>query len=422
MVCRCNINVPYGMIPLESLVFALAEVMDSGPNNPLVAHQLKVSYICRILGRELGFKGKDLEDITIAGALHDIGIITFSDKLKVLKEDEEALSRHTTLGYHILKNFSYFANIAKPILYHHTPWNILKRETSYDTAIKANIIYFADKVEVRTRKLQNILFHVPEIIGEFRDKKEAFAPEIIDAFLKVAEKDLFWERLEYFKKETEIAFQSYTTLIPDTELKHIARLFSILIDVKSPFTRIHSKGVAYISRWLGEEFGFKDKTLDHLEIAGYLHDIGKLVVPEHILNKPARLTPEEWAVMRVHPFSTFRTLEQIPHLTTITKWAAQHHERLDGRGYPARLTAKDLSLGSRIVAVADITTAILEDRPYRPGMTPEQAKQVLQDLSGTGIDESIGKMVIENIDYAKHLIQQAQEDREHIFEEIGLTF
>ncbi len=118
-----------------------------------------------------------------------------------------------------------------------------------------------------------------------------------------------------------------------------------------------------------------------LEIAAFLHDLGKLAIPSEILEKPGKLTTDEWQIMRTHVYYTYRVLEPIDALNVITSWGALHQERLNGTGYPFRYKADDLPLGSRIMAVADVFTGITEDRPYRKGMDKNEALAVLEDMA-----------------------------------------
>ena len=115
-------------------------------------------------------------------------------------------------------------------------------------------------------------------------------------------------------------------------------------------------------------------------VAGYLHDLGKLAVNNAILEKPGQLDDEEFNSIKSHPFYTYRTLQVIKEFETINTWAALHHERLDGSGYPFHLTAEDIPLGSRIIAMADVFTAITEDRPYRKGMDRDEVLGVMSGM------------------------------------------
>jgi len=160
-------------------------------------------------------------------------------------------------------------------------------------------------------------------------------------------------------------------------VRSIARVFKDITDFRSRFTATHSAGVASCATGIAQKLNFTGKDLQQIEIAGLLHDIGKLVVPNAILCKPEKLTPDEYAVVRQHAFYTHRILSRVRGLEQIAEWAASHHERLDGSGYSENLDRLEIDLGAKIIAVADVATAIAEDRPYRG---PGDEDKVLNEL------------------------------------------
>lgn len=132
-------------------------------------------------------------------------------------------------------------------------------------------------------------------------------------------------------------------------------------------------------------------------IAGYLHDLGKLAIDNKILEKPDNLETDEFNTIRAHTYYTYILLDKIQQFDVIKMWAAYHHERLDGKGYPFHISGENLPLGSRIMAVSDVFTAITEDRPYRKAMSREQATKVLNDMVEDGaLDGNVVKMVTDN--------------------------
>jgi HD-GYP domain-containing protein (c-di-GMP phosphodiesterase class II) len=134
-----------------------------------------------------------------------------------------------------------------------------------------------------------------------------------------------------------------------------------------------------------------------MRIAGFLHDLGKLAVPTEILEKPGKLTPEEFTVIRSHTYYTYRILDTLDDFDTINTWGAFHHERLNGKGYPFHHTGDVLSLGSRIMCVADVFTAITENRPYRAGMSLSDALTVLRTMAGSNsLDPEIVSLLTNN--------------------------
>ena len=169
-------------------------------------------------------------------------------------------------------------------------------------------------------------------------------------------------------------------------LERIALAFAWVIDAKSPYTYEHSEGVSAIAARIGERLGFAAEPLARLRQMALLHDIGKLAVPNRILDKPGPLTDDEFAIVRTHPRHTYRHPQPRPDLRRAGRARrASHHERMDGHGYHRGIPAGTLSAAARVLAVADVTDALGSDRPYRKGMPPDAVAQVLRDMSGTAL-------------------------------------
>ena len=149
----------------------------------------------------------------------------------------------------------------------------------------------------------------------------------------------------------------------------LCRAFAKVIDAKSPYTFNHSVGVSEASVRIAEAMGLAPATVQMIRRAALLHDIGKLSVSNAILEKPARLTDEEWRIMRLHPVYTRVVLKTVSGFENLAFVAAAHHERLDGTGYPDRIGADQMPLTARIIAVADVYQALTEKRPYRESLS-----------------------------------------------------
>ena len=168
----------------------------------------------------------------------------------------------------------------------------------------------------------------------------------------------------------------------DADVDRIASAFADIVDAKSPWTGRHSQRVASIGARLARRFGIAGDRLRDVRIGALLHDLGKLGVPNTILDKPASLGPEEWAVMKRHPQLSREILKQIELFAAVAEIAVCHHERLDGSGYFRGLSAESLGLSARIVAVADVFEAMTAERPYRPPMSDDQALAIMRESSG----------------------------------------
>ena len=168
------------------------------------------------------------------------------------------------------------------------------------------------------------------------------------------------------------------------ELERVHLLISRVISSKDQFTSEHSLEVSSIAKAIGLYLGFSSEHLEKLELAGLLHDLGKLILPQKILNKTGKLTAQEFEIIKMHPFYTYKTLIQVKGMEEIARWAGYHHERLDGSGYPFHLTAKDLEIESRIIQVADVLAALLENRVYRRAFNFREVYQILNEEISKG--------------------------------------
>jgi HD-GYP domain-containing protein (c-di-GMP phosphodiesterase class II) len=162
------------------------------------------------------------------------------------------------------------------------------------------------------------------------------------------------------------------------------------IDAKDPYTHGHSFRVAKYSMSIGRQLQISREKLTDLEVAAYMHDLGKIGVPEAILVKPGRLTPQEYEEVKKHPLLTDKILEPIELPQYIIDAAVQHHERLNGQGYPLGLEGESISRFARIIAVADVFDALTSNRHYRDAMTVEEALTILYE----GIDTDFDRYVV----------------------------
>ncbi len=168
----------------------------------------------------------------------------------------------------------------------------------------------------------------------------------------------------------------------DDDIDRISAAFADIVDAKSPFTGTHSSRVADVAEGLAARMGLPAAEVVSVRRAGLLHDLGKLGVPNTVLDKPGRLDAAEMEIVRRHPEMTLRILDPIPTFEDVAQLAACHHERLDGTGYFRGLTAPELALGARIVAVADVFEALTADRPYRVAMSVEAALAIMRESAG----------------------------------------
>ena len=167
-----------------------------------------------------------------------------------------------------------------------------------------------------------------------------------------------------------------------------------LLDLKDLNTGVHSTRLAEWALHVASELGMDDAGLGDIETAALLHDIGKIGIPDAILNKPGKLTEDEYDLMKKHPEYGWAVLRQVPGMDRASLLILHHHESFDGRGYPGGLKGEEIPLGSRIVSVIDSFDAMVSNRPYRNGLPFEEAERRLLQCSGTQFDPEVVKIFL----------------------------
>ncbi len=168
-------------------------------------------------------------------------------------------------------------------------------------------------------------------------------------------------------------------------LDRIAGAFAAVVDAKSPFTANHSRRVTEFVVRITEHFALPAEERVALRRAALLHDLGKLSVPNSVLDKPGPLSAQEWEMVRLHPYYTQRILDHVRGFQSLAFVASSHHERMDGRGYFRGLRGADVPFGARVLATADIYEALTSDRPYRPALTTEAALATMEKDRTVGL-------------------------------------
>jgi len=351
-----------------------------------VMHGKRVAVMARAIAVHLGWPEPECLSILYAGMLHDCGVSKIHEHRLLTESLEwEGAEEHCIRGADFLSDCRPLSHLSAEIRYHHTRWEqLLELPIDHRIRLHANLLFLADRVDVLQAPLLNsstILIEYPAIIARIKTLSGLlFAPELVDVFSEIADVEAFWLAMEpdYLDEDLRrIGRDIPAALLDIPALKELARLFSRVVDAKSPYTVEHSQRVALIARQLAADFGIEGYLLDQIEIAGLLHDIGKLRVSEDIIDKPGMLTPEERAIMHRHSYDTFRILQRVFEDSKIPVWAGFHHETLIGDGYPFKSGNKELDLECRIIAVADIFQALAQERPYRHTMSLEY---ILNDL------------------------------------------
>lgn len=374
-------------------------------------HGKRVAYMSVCMAEKMGVSDDALRDLAACALLHDNALtqyineefysdISNIDTLKVSSDDitPRQLGMHCIYGEKNLEKYPFKTGVKDVILYHHEEADgsgpFEKKWT--EVPLFARIIHFSDMLDAfcKAQKFDEDVFNkAVNFIEKNKDKR--FDSEVTKMFFDAFDKDEF-SRLgdehieEYFweKVPCEKSFYSFNVL------KDLADLFAKIIDYKSEFTSRHSLGVARTASKISEIMGYDKVICDKMYLAGTLHDVGKIAIGNEILEKPARLTDEEFAKMKNHAGYTYMILSKVDGFEEIRDIAAFHHERLDGSGYPFGKRADELTTLQRIMACADIYQALTEKRPYKDGMDHDKACEILKDMAEKNwIDKNITEVI-----------------------------
>lgn len=401
-------------ISLYKLIVALSDALDYVCPE-ITDHQQRVTHIAVNLARQMGYSGNDLSDLFVASALHDIGMIRLDcKKTALLNGDWDCVAWHCRTGYELIHRSELFNRAARIIRNHHLPWERRDEAKGSDSfeIMASQIIFLADTVERAIDRDATILSQSFPITNEIVNRAGTdFNPEVVKVFETLAGTEAFWLDCESKRIDSLLLDDVNETFLSASNkvIEGIAEIFARVVDSMSAWTATHSAGVAATAVALAKLMRFSPHEQSLMRTAGLLHDLGKLSVPNEILDKSGKLSGQDWVVVKGHTYHTYRILDAGGFPREITEWAAFHHERLNGKGYPFHIAGKYLTLGARIMAVADTFTAMTEDRPYRAGLDPSEAISTMYRMARSGgLDGDVVGVLAENLDYVDSLRKHDQ--------------
>ena len=386
---------------LVNLLLNLSRSLDFS-NVGIMDHHKKVAFIALNLGHKAGLSDQQLMELFKAAILHDIGAVNHRDKIILQKFDVNKPWAHCEKGSRFVAGIPDFDSARLTIFCHHDKWagGNPSGLTGSSIPLNSRIIHLADRVDVLINHERYILEQNNEILQRIgRLSGKVFDPELFDILLELGNQESFW--LDLVSPWIE---ECMLELIPKAlisvrrdNLMTIARLFARVVDDRSSFTYRHSVYVGQVCRVLANKAGLSEDDCYLLEIAGLLHDLGKMAVPENILDKPGKLNDYEYSIIKQHTYYTYWLLNPVLPGQALPAWAAYHHERLDDNGYPFKKTADEIDLPARIVAVADIFTALREDRPYRPSLDFAKIESIIKEkIDSGGLDGEVVALLFDS--------------------------
>ena len=341
-------------------------------------HGLRVAYISLKIGESYDLSKEEQYDLLVFSLLHDIGAV---ENLKAVnKVDLEKAIEHCTIGEKIIQKFPFYKTYKNVLKYHHEKYDGsgFFAKQGDEIPLFSQIISIADFFELNYKEQSKEV-----LLRDIYSKENTqFSKDLINRLVGITKHIGFWLDikdafiLSSVQNLKMIGIKKYTY----EEIKKVTQMFSKIIDSKSEFTRNHSSELTKKLIAMGEFYGFDEKKLEELTIAGDLHDIGKLAISNRLLDRNGKLTKEEFETVKKHVYYTRKVLEPLEGFGKIVEWAANHHERNDGSGYPFGLTRNQMSFESRLLATLDVYQALREDRPYRGSLSHKKSVEILMSM------------------------------------------
>lgn len=400
-------------INLQDLLGCISSTQDL-VSTKIENHHQQVAYLAFRLAEYIDLPVEEQKNIYLAALIHDIGTLSTREMLELIETEPLTVNNHAFRGAKLFEEFKPLQNPAGIIKFHHLPWNNGEGRNykGEDVTLASHIIHLADRTCALVRNDRNIITQLPDIMSEIRQKTNTcFEPEAVDALFELSKNEYIWLDLisKYPTKMISNAVLSNILTLEIDDIVDLALVFSRIIDFRSRFTACHSAGVAKTAERLAQLMGFSPYECKMMLIAGYLHDLGKLAISNDVLEKPTKLNDDEFNEMRAHTYYTYHLLESLSQLKIINTWASFHHEKLDGTGYPFHIQGDSLSLGSRIMAAADVFTALTENRPYRKGMDFTGTQNVLSRMvDSNALDRTVVDLIIGNFEEFNNIRKSAQ--------------
>lgn len=368
----------------------------------LVDHGYRIAFLMEQTLCHAGlYEGKELRDIVMTCFLHDIGAYKTEEIEQLIQFETWDIFQHSVYGYLFLRNLSPLRPYADIVLYHHIYYRKLRdRQVPY--ALVAQLLSLCDRLDVY--QLEKPLSNVETFLRQYEG--DYFSKEAIDLFLMADAACHMLDKLYVKREPIEVAVFNE---IPFTEAegKAYLHMISYAIDFRSEYMVAHTITTTSVSTTLAALCGFRQTEIEKVYYGALLHDVGKVAIPVTILDYPGKLSAHDMAVMQSHVTYSMKILhgvvdEEIEHI------AVRHHEKLNGKGYPLGLKEADLTLAQRIVAIADIISALIGKRSYKEAYDLNRIRDILQEMAK---QHFLDRMVVHTAcEHLEHILQTVKRD------------
>jgi len=391
-------------VRMDSLIKSIAAALDIVEGSLVGAstnHGKRIAVLCAKMGKVLGKNTEEITALAVCALLHDSALTEYILSERRDGNQSLAMKKHCEIGQRNVEALHFKTNVKDFVLYHHEhadgtgPFGIREGEGP----LEAELITIADSIDVayhlqrlEPEELPAIRNIIVNETGKHYSKKAAQTMlEILDWPTVLSLKD------NVIKQTAADSLSPWTVDIQTETVFGLSGFIASIIDYKSVFTMKHSTQIANKAWFMGKYYRYDPEKLSELYLAASLHDLGKLAVPSEVLEKPGKLTDEEFEIIRQHVHLTWELLNDVEGFETICKWATSHHEKLDGNGYPFGKKATELDFNSRLLVCLDLYQAISEERPYHPMRNHADTMKILFEMADTG---KIDKDIIKDFDIA----------------------
>jgi len=384
-------------VRMDSLINAIAAALDTVEKELYGAstnHGKRIAILCAKMGKMLKKTDEEILSLVNCALLHDNALTEYILASRQGGHYDSAMKKHCEYGQINVDKLLSDKNIKDFILYHHEradgkgPFGIQEGEGP----LGAELIAIADSIDVifhlqslKQEKLEDVIQSIKN------EKGKKYSNTAANIMLDI----LDWDTIKSLRDDVinDTAQSVLTKWIVDIEDRVIVDLVSFItkiIDYKSVFTKQHSSKIADMAWYMGDYYNYNREEKAKLYLAAALHDLGKLETPTAILEKPGKLTDEEYTIIKEHVYKTWEYLKDIEGFEDICKWASCHHEKLNGKGYPFGIIADELDFNSRLMACIDIYQAVSEKRPYHPLRDLKATLEIMYKMADDGaIDRNI---------------------------------
>lgn len=359
----------------------------------LVDHGKRVAFlVSRMLDVQGNWSFKDKQDICFLSLLHDVGAYKTEEIERMVQFESENIWGHSIYGYLFLYYLSPLQRWADVVLLHHVSAEKMNRFTSKHKEL-AQILNLSDRVDMFFCEYGLKREKLYAYLDEARGKR--FESSVVDLFFEAEKR---YSLLESLDRGIEFQDVLENVDMKMEEVDEYLKMMTFAIDFRSCHTVTHTITTTNISYLVAKLMGLDEEQIRHVYYGAMLHDLGKIGIPVEILEFPGRLSNQAMTIMRTHVDITEKILGGAVDTVT-ARIALRHHEKLNGSGYPRKLEADQLTIEERIVAVADIVSALLGTRSYKEAYSMEKVISIITQQAGQGlIDKAVVDTIVTHFD------------------------